>query len=50
MKSYDNFFLPVNDLKKAMEYYQRLGLSLEEKGGEFLVGTVQDPYWDGCRI
>jgi predicted enzyme related to lactoylglutathione lyase len=22
MKSYDNFFLPVNDLKKAKEFYQ----------------------------
>ena len=29
MKDYDNFFLPVDDLEKAKEYYQRLGFSLK---------------------
>ncbi|WP_124065078.1 VOC family protein [Clostridium sp. E02] len=30
MKTYDNFFLPVNDLEKAKDYYQNvLGLSLK---------------------
>jgi predicted enzyme related to lactoylglutathione lyase len=29
MKDYDNFFLPVNDLKMAKEYYQKLGLSIK---------------------
>jgi predicted enzyme related to lactoylglutathione lyase len=27
MMNYDNFFLPVDDLAKAREYYQNLGLS-----------------------
>ena len=29
MKNYDNFFLPVDDLTKAKEYYQKLGLSVK---------------------
>jgi len=29
MKDYDNFFLPVNDLGKAKEYYQKLGFSIK---------------------
>lgn len=30
MKTYDNFFLPVNDLEKAKDYYQNtLGLELK---------------------
>jgi predicted enzyme related to lactoylglutathione lyase len=29
MKNYDNFFLPVDDLEKAKEYYQKLGLSVK---------------------
>lgn len=30
MKDYDNFFLPVDDLKKAKEFYgQKLGLKLK---------------------
>jgi predicted enzyme related to lactoylglutathione lyase len=29
MKDYDNFFLPVNNLKEAKEYYQKLGLSVK---------------------
>lgn len=29
MKDYDNFFLPVKDLKNAKEYYQKLGLSIK---------------------
>jgi len=29
MKDYDNFFLPVNNLEKAKEYYQKLGLSIK---------------------
>lgn len=29
MKNYDNFFLPVNNLEKAKEYYQKLGLSIK---------------------
>lgn len=35
MKNYDNFLLPVNDLKKAMEYYQRLGLSVKFDFSDF---------------
>jgi predicted enzyme related to lactoylglutathione lyase len=26
MKAYDNFFLPVSDLEKAKEYYEKIGL------------------------
>jgi predicted enzyme related to lactoylglutathione lyase len=29
MKDYDNFFLPVNDLNLAKEYYKKLGLSIK---------------------
>lgn len=29
MKNYDNFFLPVNNLGEAKEYYQKLGLSVK---------------------
>jgi predicted enzyme related to lactoylglutathione lyase len=29
MKNYDNFFLPVHNLEKAKEYYQKLGLSVK---------------------
>lgn len=29
MKNYDNFFLPVDNLEKAKEYYQKLGLSIK---------------------
>jgi predicted enzyme related to lactoylglutathione lyase len=29
MKSYDNFFLPVKDLKVAKDYYLKLGLSVK---------------------
>ena len=29
MKDYDNFFLPVNNLEKAKEYYQKLGFSIK---------------------
>ncbi len=29
MRDYDNFFLPVNNLEKAKEYYQNLGLSIK---------------------
>lgn len=29
MKDYDNFFLPVANLEKAKEYYQKLGLSIK---------------------
>lgn len=29
MKDYDNFFLPVDNLEKAKEYYQRLGLAIK---------------------
>lgn len=30
MKAYDNYFLPVNDLSKAKEYYEKtLGLSVK---------------------
>lgn len=29
IKDYDNFFLPVNNLEKAKEYYQKLGLSIK---------------------
>jgi predicted enzyme related to lactoylglutathione lyase len=29
MKDYDNFFLPVNSLEKAKEYYQKLGFSIK---------------------
>jgi predicted enzyme related to lactoylglutathione lyase len=36
MKSYDNFFLPVNDLATAKEFYGKIGLSIKfefpEKG------------------
>ena len=27
MNEYDNFFLPVDDLKKAKEYYEKIGLT-----------------------
>lgn len=29
MKDYDNFFLPVDNLEKAKEYYQKLSLSVK---------------------
>jgi predicted enzyme related to lactoylglutathione lyase len=29
MNDYDNFFLPVDDLEKAKEYYQKIGLSMK---------------------
>ncbi|MGB7567490.1 MAG: VOC family protein [Chitinivibrionales bacterium] len=29
MKNYDNFFLPVNDLKTAKDFYQKIGLSVK---------------------
>jgi predicted enzyme related to lactoylglutathione lyase len=29
MKSYDNVFLPVKDLKVAKEFYQKIGLSVK---------------------
>lgn len=36
MNGYDNYFLPVTDLKKAKEFYQQIGLSekfdFSEKG------------------
>jgi len=28
MKGYDNYFLPVDDLKKAKEFYGRLGFEV----------------------
>ncbi len=29
MENYDNFFLPVDNLKEAKEYYQKIGLSVK---------------------
>jgi len=29
MKDYDNFFLPVDNLEKAKDYYLKLGFSIK---------------------
>ena len=29
MKSYDNYFLPVNDLESAKNFYQKIGLEIK---------------------
>jgi predicted enzyme related to lactoylglutathione lyase len=53
MKTYDNFFLPVNDLEQAKDYYQNvLGLSLKfdfsDKGmNAFKVGN-EEPWNRKC--